>query len=78
MHKYFIYKYINGGIFLLGILIMTFEQTSELLSAINNMTMYAEARVLEFQSELADLKQVDKYEAKIAKAKQTIWEIANS
>ena len=56
---------------------MTFEQTSELLSAINNMTMYAEARVLEFQSELADLKQVDKYEAKIAKAKQTIWEIAN-
>ena len=57
---------------------MTFEQTSELLSAMNSMTMFAEARVLEFQNELPDFKQIDKYEAKIAKAKQTVWEIANA
>jgi hypothetical protein len=57
---------------------MTFEQTSELLSAMNSMTMFAEARVLEFQQELPDFKQIEKYEAKIAKAKTTVWEIANA
>ncbi len=57
---------------------MDLKQTSELLSAMNSMTMYAEARVLELQNEDTDFMQVDKYEAKIAKAKQTVWEIANA
>ena len=57
---------------------MDLKQTSELLSAMNSMTMYAEARVLEFQNELPDFAQIDKYEEKIAKAKQTVWEIANA
>ena len=57
---------------------MDLKQTSELLSAMNAMTMYAEARVLELQSEVTDFMQVDKYEDKIAKAKQTVWEIANA
>jgi len=57
---------------------MDLKQTSELLSAMNSMTMYAEARVLELQSDDTDFMQVDKYEAKIAKAKQTVWEIANA
>ena len=56
---------------------MDFKQTSELLTALNNISMYAEARVLEFQSEVPDFMQIDKYEAKIAKAKQIVWDIAN-
>lgn len=57
---------------------MDLKQTSELLSAMNAMTMYAEARAIEFQSDDPDFMQIDKYEAKIAKAKQTVWEIANA
>ncbi len=57
---------------------MTFEQTSELLSAMNAMTMYAEARAIEFQSENPDFAEIDRYEEKIAKAKNVVWEIANA
>tara|TARA_B110000908_G_C9801629_1_gene248876 strand:+ start:208 stop:390 length:183 start_codon:yes stop_codon:yes gene_type:complete len=60
---------------------MTFEQTSELLTAMNNISMYAEARTLELSkaSDLeADFDLIRKYEKRIADAKKTIWDIANA
>jgi len=57
---------------------MDFKQTSDLLTALSNITLYAEAQALEYQKEYSDLMQIDRYEAKIAKAKQTVWDIANA
>ena len=59
---------------------MTLQQTGDLLSAMNNISMYAEARVLEISkaSDLeADFDLIRDYEKRIADAKQVIWEIAN-
>lgn len=56
---------------------MTYKQTSELMSAMCNIEIYAEANSLEYQKEKPDFKTIDTNNDRMNEAKQIIWDMAN-
>ena len=79
MHKYFIYKYINGGIFLLGILKMNVTQKIELLKAMDTISKYECEKALAFSYKpndiSADWDLIQECDDKISDAKQFIFDL---